>query len=527
MEHILKFLQNIKPRKYQEEIFSSCKDKNCLVVLPTGLGKTLIALMLTIDRLVKFPDEKILFLAPTRPLAEQHLEYFKKNLPELFATLELFTGKTPAEKRRALWQNSEIVFSTPQCIKNDLSSSLYDLTQVSLLIIDECHRCLKNYAYTQVAKVYQSQAQHPRILGLTASPGHEKEKISKILENMNIQALEIRDRKSQGVEEYIQELNFEVIKLDFPQEFLEIKMLLKSILDKRVDELKSRKLLFTVANKKTLLELQHKIMHSIASGNKHFNLLVGASVCAQALKLQHALELLETQTLYSLNSYIQELFSQAKEKKSRAVVNLIKTGEFNKAYVKLTELLAKKIEHPKLIKLREIVQEELRQNPKLKAIVFAQFRDTVTKICKTLNEIQGINAKVFVGQAKKGQGTSETGLSQKEQQEIIREFSQGEINILVATQIAEEGLDICEVSNVIFYEPIPSAIRTIQRRGRTARLMPGKLITLVTKATRDESYYWAAFHKEKKMYKTLDSIKQDFDNQDNQSKQDLKQKKLF
>ena len=94
----------------------------------------------------------------------------------------------------------------------------------------------------------------------------------------------------------------------------------------------------------------------------------------------------------------------------------------------------------------------------------------------------------------------ETGLSQKEQQEIIKQFSLGEINILCATSIGEEGLDIPEVNAVIFYEPVPSAIRKIQRAGRTARLMPGELIILVTKNTRDEAYYWASFHKEKKMW---------------------------
>ena len=81
----MKFLQGITPRDYQKNIFNTCKEKNCLVVLPTGLGKTLIALMLTIQRMTEFPGEKVLFLAPTRPLAEQHLNSFKKNLPELFA----------------------------------------------------------------------------------------------------------------------------------------------------------------------------------------------------------------------------------------------------------------------------------------------------------------------------------------------------------------------------------------------------------------------------------------------------------
>ena len=112
-------LLNITPRKYQQEILETCNEKSCLVVLPTGIGKTLIALMLTIERMKKFPESKVLFLAPTRPLAEQHLNYFKKHLPELWATMELFTGKTDAKKREELWQNADIIFSTPQCVDEE------------------------------------------------------------------------------------------------------------------------------------------------------------------------------------------------------------------------------------------------------------------------------------------------------------------------------------------------------------------------------------------------------------------------
>ena len=79
----MEFLEKTTPREYQKAILDICVDKNCLVVLPTGLGKTLIALMLTIERMKSFPGEKVLFLAPTRPLAEQHLRYFKENLTEL------------------------------------------------------------------------------------------------------------------------------------------------------------------------------------------------------------------------------------------------------------------------------------------------------------------------------------------------------------------------------------------------------------------------------------------------------------
>lgn len=513
MENVKKFLKGIEPREYQREIYETCKTKNCLAVLPTGIGKTLIALMLTIDRLCKHPDNKVVFLAPTRPLAEQHLNYYQKYLPELFATMELFTGKTPSSKRKKLWQSADIIFSTPQCIANDVKKNLYNLSEVCLLIEDECHRCIKNYSYTYVARKYLEQSSNSKILGLTASPGHDKEKIKQICKHLNVEAVELRTRESEDVKPYLQELKFEIIKVDFPEEFKEIYDLLKQIYDKKVDELKNRKLLFGPTTKTNLLELQRKIMRMISTGNKNFNNLAGASVIAIVIKVQYALELLETQTLASFHAYIQDLFEQAKQGKTKAAVKLVKMPEFNQAYIKLTELLSKKIEHPKLLKLKEIVEKEIKSNPKTKIIVFAQFRDTVTKICKTLNEIPEILARVFVGQAKKStKEGKETGLSQKEQKEIIHDFTLGKINILAATSIGEEGLDIPEVNAVIFYEPIPSAIRQIQRRGRTARLEKGKLIILLTRKTRDEAYYWAAFNKEKKMYKAIDSIQKDFNN---------------
>ncbi|MBD3253036.1 DEAD/DEAH box helicase, partial [Candidatus Pacearchaeota archaeon] len=132
----------------------------------------------------------------------------------------------------------------------------------------------------------------------------------------------------------------------------------------------------------------------------------------------------------------------------------------------------------------------------------------VIKIAKELNTITGVNARVFVGQAKK----QESGLSQKEQQEIMNDFRANKINIICATSIAEEGLDIPEVNSVIFYEPIPSAIRKIQRAGRTARLMEGELIILLTLETLDEVFYYASLSRERKMYKSINSIKQDLDN---------------
>ena len=177
--------------------------------------------------------------------------------------------------------------------------------------------------------------------------------------------------------------------------------------------------------------------------------------------------------------------------------------------MELTKILIEEnMEHPKLLELKDLIEQKILENEKVKIMVFSQYRDSVTLICKELNSLKNVSAKVFVGQTKK----EDSGLSQKEQQKIIRDFSNGDFNVLCATSIGEEGLDIPEVNAVIFYEPVPSAIRKIQRAGRTARLMPGEIIMLVTKNTRDEAYYWSAIRKEKSMHTAIESIKEDLEN---------------
>ena len=503
------------PREYQQAIFETCKEKDCLVVLPTGTGKTLIALMTTIDRFKKFPLEKILILAPTRPLIEQHFQSFKKNLPEGWADMQLFTGKTPAKKRKEIWQTAEFIFSTPQCIANDLDKMLYKLDEVSLLIVDECHRCLKNYAYNRVAQKYKTQSTNGRVLALTASPGSDKETITQVCENLGIQAVEIRTRESPDVKPYLQELEFEKVEVDFPIEFLEIKTLLEQIYNKKISELKHRGILSGYASKTMLLKTQAKLMQEIRR-RRDFNKMLAVSACATALKISHALTLLETQTIYSFIAYLKDLFRQATEKKSKGVQKLVKDPCFTKAYSLATTLNK---EHPKLETLKKIVEEQFQKDPSSRIIIFAQFRETVRTISEELNKLPEIRADNFVGQAIKDHGKGQTtGLKQKEQKAMIEKFRSGQINVLVATSIAEEGLDIPEVNEVIFYEPIPSAIRKIQRSGRTARLSKGALKILVTKKTLDEIFHYSAYHKERRMHKAIDDIKKDFEAEEKQEK---------
>jgi Fanconi anemia group M protein len=499
---------NLKPREYQERIFQTARDKNTLVVLPTGVGKTLIALMLAVERMEKHPTSKILILAPTRPLAEQHFETFKANLPELWADMQLFTGSVPAKSRKKIFQTAEIIFSTPQCIANDLKNYLYDLKEVSLLVIDEAHRCLKNYDYTKVVSRYKEQGKNVRILGLTASPGSDVSKVKEICEHLGTEEIEIRSRESEDVKPYLQELDFNKVVVPFPQEFIEIRILLKTIYDKKVAELRKRNLLFGPSNKIALLKLQGKLGARVFGGRKNFNNLIGMSLTAQAIKIAHAIELLETQTISGVDEYLKGLLKQAREKKSKGVQRLVAMPEFNAAIISLKELITRKIEHPKLEETAVLVEEQFKENPDSKVIIFTQFRETGTRLVERLKKIKGVKPSTFFGQAKKGA----TGISQKEQKEIIAKLNEGKINVLVATSIGEEGLDISEVSSVIFYEPIPSAIRKIQRAGRTARLAPGKLFILMTKDTRDVINHYASSARERKMYKTIEGVREEIQN---------------
>ena len=162
------------------------------------------------------------------------------------------------------------------------------------------------------------------------------------------------------------------------------------------------------------------------------------------------------------------------------------------------------IEHPKVQKIADIVNHQLKIKPESKIIVFTHFRDTSKYINNVLKDVKFAKPARFIGQAGKD---GDKGLSQKEQARIIKKFKEDEFNVLIATSVAEEGLDIPSTDLVVFYEPIPSEIRAIQRRGRTARKMAGKVIILITKGTPDEAYYWASKRKEKRMISELELIR--------------------
>ncbi len=496
----------VERRRYQIAIAREARKESLMVVLPTGLGKTTIALFVLINRLAK---GKVLFLAPTRPLVEQHSAFLNDVLNIDPSVIQMLTGNVLADKRAKLWDDAKIIVSTPQIIENDLLSNRINLSAVSLIIFDECHRAVGNYSYVYIAEKYAEQAIAPLVLGMTASPGSDKEKIKEICISLGVKKVESRTEYDTDVAPYIHKKDIEWRTLDVPVAIKKQKRILDAVLDERIGELQKlgyvRKRRGKDVTKKELLELREIITVQLAS-QKHADLYKALSLQAEVLKIKHAIDLIETQGIFAVNRYFGRLKNEALSKDgSKAAKRLLKDDRFVDA---MSMAASYEGEHPKLNAVIQILQDEFRVNPNTRIIVFTNYRDTAEMIISGLqdrnSEEEGIRAVKFIGQATKAE---DKGLKQKEQVEIITKFKAGDYNVLVATSVAEEGLDIPATDLVIFYEPIPSAIRSIQRKGRTARKKVGKVIVLIAKGTKDEAYYWLSRSKEREMRKRISEMR--------------------
>ena len=472
----------IEKREYQVNLANQAIDENCIVVLPTGLGKTAIALQVIAEYLSKGTGG-VLFLAPTRVLVNQHYEFLKSNLT--LDDISLITGEDTIQKRSKLWNNS-VICATPEIAKNDLDRQIVNPNQFNLVIFDEVHRTVGDYAYSGIAERFDNSS--VRILGMTATLPSEKEKATEILTKLKISNVAQRTEDSSDVKPYTQETHTEWINVELPPELKAIQKLLKLALDERYDVLKKNGI--SLASQQSLSALL-RIRQYVLNQNRR-----SAKPLFTAIRIHYALNILEA---HGITPFL-KFCDRARVKKGVGVKELFEIDpNFTRAVHLAKEAQSRGIEHSKIPKLKEIIE-----SVPGKALIFTSYRDSVDLIFSKLNEL-GISAGILIGKA------GETGLKQKKQIETVQKFRDGEFQVLVATRVGEEGLDIAEVNQVIFYDNVPSSIRFIQRRGRTGRKDTGKLVVLIAKDTIDETYYWigkrkmtAAKHMGDKMTKVLE-----------------------
>ncbi len=503
LEHPHLLPQTVDKRIFQMELAATALKGSSLIVVPTGLGKTIIALMVLLARMDK---GRVLFLAPTKPLVEQHAAFLQRVLKDP-SIVSMMTGESAPVKRMASWENSRIIVSTPQVIENDLLARRIDLKNVSLVIFDEAHRAVGGYAYVYIADRYHREATEPLVLGITASPGSQSEKIAEICSNLGIERVQTRTEDDPDVSEFVHEREIEWVKLDVPKELLAIRNSIEDLLKSRIDDLNrlavSPLRIDLKSSKKELLGLQASLMSSArVSASK--TTFAAISLLAEILKLHHAVELAETQGPDSLGRYFQRLEGEALSRSgSKASRRINQDPMFRRTVAALGDL---KAPHPKPAAAKSILLEQIGSDPNSRIMVFTNYRDTATSLLKFLKDEPAIRAVRFVGQSSR---ENDEGLSQKKQAEILQKFRSGEFNVLIATSVGEEGIDIPATDMVLFYEPVPSEIRSIQRKGRTGRARAGRVVVLMARGTRDEAYYWISDRKEKTMNRQIRKLSGD------------------
>ena len=461
IEHKLIKPNSIEIREYQTNLANDVKNQNCLIVLPTGLGKTTIALQVIVDYMQNGTGG-VLFLAPTRVLVNQHYEFLKENL--LIADIGIVTGEDLLSKRKKKWMNS-VVCATPEITKNDFARNMVSPNQFALVVFDEAHRTIGDYAYSIIAKYFQNT--DTRILAMTATLPSEKEKAKEIVTRLHIKNLIERSDESPDVKPYIQKTETEWVKVDLTKEMKVIQMCIKLALEERYKELRKNGL--RLSDNKSLSQLLNARQFVLTQNRR------SAKPLFTAIRITYALNIFEA---HGITPFL-KFCDRTKEKKGAGIKDLFEIDpNFTRAISLAKNQQSNGLEHPKIDRLVDVLRDV-----ESKVLIFSSYRDSVNVIHQKLLDMN-ISAEILIGKSGK------TGLKQKKQVETVQRFRDGVTKALIATRVGEEGLDISEVNLVIFYDNVPSSIRFIQRKGRTGRKDKGRLIVLIAKNTIDETYYF-------------------------------------
>jgi ERCC4-related helicase/ERCC4-type nuclease len=483
----------VEARAYQLAAAKQAISGSTLVVMPTGLGKTAVQWMAMAEA-VDGPG-KIVLVAPTTGLVAQQAKMARQFLnidSELIVTL---TGQDRPVKREEIWKDAKIVMATPHVIRNDARNGRILLSEIDLLIVDEAHHATGSDSMAQLGDMYLEASSKALVLAATASPGVKSSKVLEVIQRLGIERLHVTRREDDLVQPYITSMEIEKHELNLPDDLLEIVRPLRILEAEEAEFLRRGGFLMAAGRITTAAIEEAQRRASAAIGRGDARGYDAAKRIGDLRRLHRLLDLLDTQGLRCAIMYLERARNDT-VRKTKRFLSLPAVADFFRESQNQNE------KHPKPALVLDLVTKGLAGGGKV--IVFTEYRDTVDNLMQILEEQSGIKPGRFVGQASKG---SQIGMKQKEQIAQLERFKDGEINVLVATSVGEEGLDVPAADSVILYEPVPSAIRAIQRRGRTARQKDGDVHILLAKGTRDEYVQQASLRREALMYRTLDALK--------------------
>ncbi|KAM0216773.1 hypothetical protein ACHAPQ_001183 [Fusarium lateritium] len=485
-------------RDYQFSIVKNSLFNNTLVALPTGLGKTFIAatVMLNFYRWTK--KAKIIFVAPTKPLVAQQVNacYSITGIPRSETTL--LTGDIPPALRVDEWEARRVFFMTPQTLLNDISHGYADPKSIALLVIDEAHRAVGEYAYAKVTKLIRRFSKSFRVLALTATPGSKIETVQEVIDNLGISHCEIRTEDSIDIRQYVYQRNLEQVVLDPSDEMVLVSELFTKALKPMTDKLSSQNIWF---GRSPMAMTSFGLMQSqkewFATRGKHANQGVQhmmRAVFSVLTSIAHSIKLLNFHGIKPFYDNLVDLRSEQEgkgEKGSKYKRQLVQDSSFQEMMDKISKWLRTDgfVGHPKLTALADTVLNHFMdqgEDSTSRVIVFSEYRDSAEDIVRMLNSHRPlIKASVFVGQADSKRGE---GMKQAQQIETLERFKRGEFNVLVATSIGEEGLDIGQVNLIVCYDSSASPIRMLQRMGRTGRKQEGNIVLLLMRGKEEDQF---------------------------------------
>jgi len=463
----IKFIKakRIEKRDYQERLSNICLEKNCLIIAPTGLGKTIIAALYIAKSLVQDEQRRFILFAPTRVLVGQHARTLRETLDLKPEEIVEITGEDKLENRTKEW-GKKVIVATTEITLNDLEKGFFKPVEFYSAIFDEVHHAVGNHPYALLGKAILLKNPNIRIVGFTASPPIRKADTDQILKTLNISHSEIISEDSTEVKKYFYGAKIEVIKVKPTPALAKIRMDLlatsqkfeNKLLETSPERIQTRSL-------KELLNLRNKLSD------------MNAKIWITSLiRLHHCLNLIESHGIEPFITFCEKLFLN----KGRSAGQLKEDTNFKTAYETTKSMLVVGEEHPKVVELKKILATISSED---RVIVFVSYKD-VAKMLYEKAISWGVSSAYLIG--KRG----EFSQSQKEQIETLNKINEGEIKVLFATRVGEEGLDIAECNIVIFYDSVSDAVRYVQRKGRTGRRRRGKVIAIMTSGTRDEVLFW-------------------------------------
>ncbi|KIH86976.1 dead box helicase [Sporothrix brasiliensis 5110] len=484
-------------RDYQFSIVKNSLFNNTLVALPTGLGKTFIAATVILNFYRWTTDAKIIFVAPTKPLVSQQVDACLNiaGIPRSDTTL--LTGETPPALREAEWASKRLFFMTPQTLQNDLSKGYADPKSIALLVIDEAHRATGDYAYVKVIGFMRRFTNSFRVLALTATPGSSVEAVQEVIDNLGMSNVEIRTEDSIDIRQYVHNRDIERLTMEPSTEMKCVQDLFSKALKPFCDRLTQQGIWFgrdpMSLNTFTLLRAQREWAAGPARHLNQGTKFMIMATFALLKTLAHSIKLLNFHGIRACYDNLAELRAETEkdEKGSKNRKAFFRDPDFQEMMMTIERWMKEDgfESHPKLTFLKEQLFDHFKDQPpgsNTRAIVFNEFRDSAEDIVRNLNRgIPNVKASIFVGQA---DSKRSAGMKQKDQIEAIKRFKSGEFNVLVATSIGEEGLDIGQVDLIICYDASSSPIRMLQRMGRTGRKRAGRVLLLLMKGKEEDKF---------------------------------------